>query len=314
MVPIMYFVIPCYCEEEVLPITSLKIEEKLLQLIKAGKVDSKSKILFINDGSNDKSWEIIKSLHNNNNNFVGINLARNVGHQNALMAGLMTAKEYADIVISMDADLQDDIEAVDEMIEKYNNGCDIVYGVRKKRETDSYFKKFSAEFFYKFMKSLGTDIIENHADYRLMSKRVLKVLDEYKEVNLFLRGIIPMIGYKSEIIYYNRHRREAGKSKYPLHKMLFFAIEGITSCSIKLVNLISCIGILISGFSLILLIWVLVQNLNGNTIAGWTSMTISLWFLGGLQMFSIGIVGEYIGKIYLESKRRPRYIIKDFLI
>lgn len=313
MVPIMYMVIPCYCEEEVLPITALKFSSKLQQLCADGKVDSKSKILFVNDGSKDNTWEIIRDLCKSKFCFAGINLSRNVGHQGALMAGLMAAKEQADIVISMDADLQDDIEAVDEMIAAYGNGYDIVYGVRKERTTDSYLKKFTAESFYKLMKTLGTDIVYNHADYRLMSKRALESLSEFKEVNLFLRGIIPMIGYDSTIVYYNRQKREAGESKYPLYRMIFFAIEGITSCSIRLINYIACTGILISVLSFFLLIWMLVENIRGNTIQGWTSMTVSLWFLGGLQMFSLGVVGEYIGKIYLESKHRPRYIIKEFI-
>lgn len=310
---VLYLVIPCYQEEEVLPITSECLRKKMKVLIEEGRIDEKSKILFVNDGSKDSTWQIIRSLHEENNLFTGVNLSRNRGHQNALLAGLFTAREYADIVISMDADLQDDINAIDNMLSAYEQGNDIVYGVRSSRKTDTFFKRFSAESFYRIMKFLGVDVAFNHADYRLMSKRAIEGLEQFKEVNLFLRGLIPLIGYKSTTVEYVREKRAAGKSKYPLKKMLSFALDGITSFSIKPIRIIVNIGFLIFLVSLITLVWTLICKIMGRTVAGWTSILASIWLLGGIQILSIGIIGEYVGKIYNEVKQRPRYIIEEIL-
>ena len=309
----LYVVIPCYNEEAVLPETAKRMKEKMYALIREGRISPYSKVVFVNDGSKDRTWEIIKTLYEHSTLFSGINLSRNRGHQNALMAGLMTVKEYADMVISMDADLQDDIDAIDKMIDKYLEGCDIVYGVRSKRETDTFFKRFTAETFYRLMNSLGVETVFNHADYRLMSKRALYALAEYKEVNLFLRGIVPMLGFKSDIVTYARSERFAGESKYPLKKMLAFAMEGITSLSVRPIRMITGLGIGIFLISIIMLIYSLVRFFSGQTIAGWASIAVSVWTIGGLLLLSVGIVGEYIGKIYLETKERPRYIIESFL-
>lgn len=309
MEKVLYVVIPCYNEEEVLDETAKQIDKKLKSLIKANKISKKSKVMFVNDGSKDKTWEKILNLHEKNLLFTGICLSRNKGHQNALLAGLLTAKNYADVVISMDADLQDDINAIDEMIDKYLAGCDVVYGVRSSRKKDSWFKRFTAETFYKIMKFLGVNIVFNHADYRLTSKRVLEALDGYEEVNLFLRGIFPLIGYTSDVVYYERNKRFAGESKYPLKKMLHFAWDGITSFSVKPIRLILNLGILIFIISLLVTIYCIVVKLVGYTVDGWTFLACSIWLVGGVQMLSLGIVGEYIGKIYSESKKRPRYHI-----
>ena len=309
MEKVLYVVIPCYNEEEVLDETAKQIDKKLKSLIKANKISKKSKVMFVNDGSKDKTWEKILDLHETNSLFTGICLSRNKGHQNALLAGLLTAKNYADVVISMDADLQDDINAIDEMIDKYLADCDVVYGVRSSRKKDSWFKRFTAETFYKIMKFLGVNIVFNHADYRLTSKRVLEALDGYEEVNLFLRGIFPLIGYTSDVVYYERNKRFAGESKYPLKKMLHFAWDGITSFSVKPIRLILNLGILIFIISLLVTIYCIVVKLVGYTVDGWTFLACSIWLVGGVQMLSLGIVGEYIGKIYSESKKRPRYHI-----
>lgn len=310
---ILYVVIPCYNEEEVLEETTKRMKEKMTELIAAKKISNKSKVMYVNDGSKDKTWDIIKKIKERESLFTGITLSRNRGHQNALLGGLMTAKKYADVVISMDADLQDDINAIDEMLEKYNTGCDIVYGVRKARKKDTWFKRFTAESFYKVMKLLGADIIYNHADYRLTSKRVLEEFANFKEVNLFLRGMFPLVGYKSDIVYYERNERFAGQSKYPLKKMLNFAWDGITSFSVKPLRMVCTVGIIILFISITIMIYSLVQKLMGNTVDGWTFLSISIWFIGGLQMISIGIIGEYIGKMYNETKQRPRYIISENL-
>lgn len=310
---ILYVVIPCYKEEEVLPETAKRIKDKMNSLISNRKISEKSRVMFVNDGSTDKTWEIIVDLHNSDKLFAGVNLSRNQGHQNALLAGLMTAKNWADMVISMDADLQDDINAVDAMIDKYYDGCDVVYGVRSSRDTDTFFKKFTAESFYKIMKIMGADIVFNHADYRLMSKRALEGLAEYKEVNMFLRGIVPQIGYKSDIVEYKRNKRFAGESKYPLKKMLAFAFDGLTSFSVKPIKIIRNLGIVISFFGIIALIWSITVKILGHSESGWSSLMASIWFIGGIEIMSIGIIGEYIGKIYKETKERPRYIIKDIL-
>lgn len=311
---ILYVVIPCYNEELVLRETTKRLKEKFDELLKKKVISKKSRVLYVNDGSKDKTWELIENINKEDNTFIGISLSRNRGHQNALVAGLLTAKEYADVVISMDADLQDDINAMDEMLEKYLNGADIVYGVRNKRDKDSFFKKVTAEGFYKFMKIMGVDIVFNHADYRLTSKKVLEEFSSFKEVNLFLRGIFPLIGFKEEIVYYERHERFAGVSKYPLKKMLNFAWDGITSFSVKPLRFICGLGVIILLISLLIMIYSLVQKIFGNTVDGWTFLTISIWFIGGLQMISIGVIGEYIGKIYNETKERPRYIIEKNLL
>ncbi len=309
----LYMVIPCYNEEEVLPETSKRLREKINSLIEKGKIDKESRIVFVNDGSKDRTWEIIKTLHEEDPVFSGINLTRNRGHQNALLAGLMTVMDYADMAISMDADLQDDVDAIDEMIDKYLDGIDIVYGVRSSRAKDTFFKKATAEGFYKIMNSMGANTVFNHADYRLMSKRALEGLSQFQEVNLFLRGIVPMIGYPTDVVYYERGERFAGESKYPLGKMLSFAIEGITSLSTKPIRMITFLGFFIFLVSIGILIYSLVRHFMGATIVGWTTLMVSVWGIGGLILLSLGVVGEYIGKIYLETKARPRFIVEQFL-
>lgn len=314
MKQILYLVIPCYNEEEVLQETAKRLLVKINNMISKEIISKDSKILFVNDGSKDKTWSIIEELHTKDNIFSGINLSRNRGHQNALLAGLMTAKEYADMTISLDADLQDDVDVIDKFVEQYYEGSDVVYGVRSSRQTDTFFKKSTALLFYKFMKGLGVDMVYNHADYRLMSKRALDGLSEFTEVNLFLRGMVPLVGYKYSIVEYERHERFAGESKYPLKKMISFALDGITSLSIKPIRLISGLGFTIFFVSVIALIYSFIVKFIGNTITGWTSLTISIWMLGGVQLLCLGVIGEYIGKIYNETKRRPRFIIADKLI
>ena len=309
----LFCVIPCYNEQEVLPETSSRIRDKLLDLISKNKIDSDSRIVFVNDGSKDATWDIITDLHHKDPVFQGINLSRNMGHQNALLAGLMTVKDSCDCAISLDADLQDDIEAIEAMIDKFNEGVDVVYGVRSKRTTDTFFKRFTAEGFYKVMNSLGANTVYNHADYRLMSRRALLGLAEFGEVNLFLRGIVPMVGYKSDVVYYERAERFAGESKYPLKKMLSFAVEGITSLSTKPIKLITGLGIFIFLVSIAVFIYSLIRYFNNQTVPGWTTTVLSVWFIGGLTMISLGVIGEYIGKIYLETKNRPRFIIESYL-
>ena len=310
----LYIVIPCYNEEEVLEKTSAELKKKMETLIQKKKIDKQSKVIFVNDGSKDKTWDLIQQFYQGDKLFGGIYLSRNRGHQNALLAGLLTVKDDADVVISMDADLQDDIEAIDEMIEKRQEGADIVYGVRNSRKKDSFFKRTTAQGFYRVMTMLGVDVIYNHADYRLTSRRVLDALATYKEVNLFLRGIFPLIGFKSAIVYYERKERFAGQSKYPLKKMLSFAWDGITSFSVKPIRLILNIGIVILILSLLMILYSIIQKILGNTVDGWTFIVCSLWLLGGIQMLSLGIIGEYIGKIYCETKARPRYLVMDYLI
>lgn len=310
---ILYLVIPCYNEEEVLNETAKQLTAKLSGMIERKQISPESKMVFVNDGSKDQTWPIIQELHENNPLVLGINLSRNKGHQNALLAGLMTVKEYADMVISLDADLQDDVDAIDRFVEKYYEGCDVVYGVRSARDTDTFFKKFTAQGFYKLMKLLGVDIVYNHADYRLMSKRALNELENFKEVNLFLRGIVPLIGFKSDVVTYERHERFAGESKYPLKKMLNFAFDGITSFSVKPIRMVTSLGLIIFTISIIMLIFFLITHFSGHTVPGWTTIVISVWAIGGLQLLAIGVIGEYIGKIYMEAKARPKYIIEDFL-
>ena len=310
---ILYVVLPCYNEEEVLPETSSRLLAKMNVLIKSKEIDAKSKILFVNDGSKDKTWEILEKLHQDNSIFSCINLSSNRGHQNALLAGLMYAKDHADMTISMDADLQDDIDAMDEMISYYHKGIDIVYAVRSKRETDTFFKRFTAESFYRVMNTLGVKTVFNHADYRLMSKRALEGLAEFNEVNLFLRGIVPLIGFPTASVYFERSERFAGESKYPLKKMLSFAIEGITSFSTKPIRMVTYASFLSFIISITIFVYSLVQHYQGNTVPGWTSLIVSLWFVGGMLLMAIGIVGEYVGKIYIETKKRPRYLYSDIL-
>lgn len=309
----LYVVIPCYNEEEVLEETTKRLREKLNKLIKDKKISNKSKVMYVNDGSKDNTWELIKKINEKEKLFTGITLSRNRGHQNALLAGLMTAKTYADVVISMDADLQDDINAIDEMIDKYNNGCDIVYGVRSSRKKDTWFKKTTAQGFYKFMKFMGVDVVYNHADYRLTSKKVLDEFENFKEVNLFLRGMFPLVGYKSDVVYYERAERFAGESKYPLKKMLNFAWDGITSFSVRPIRMVLNVGIMIFVVSLLVLLYCLIVKLLGKAVTGWTFVVGSIWLVSGIQMLSLGIIGEYIGKIYSETKARPRFIVSENL-
>ena len=310
---VLYLVIPCYNEEEVLPETTRRLTAKLEGLIQQGQIDPRSKIVYVNDGSKDGTWPLIARLHQENPLVNGINLSRNRGHQNALLAGLMTVKDQADMVISMDADLQDDIDAIDRFIAKYYDGCDVVYGVRSARQTDSWFKRTTAQGFYKLMKFFGVDIVYNHADYRLMSRRALDELEHYEEVNLFLRGLVPLIGFRSDVVPYERHERFAGESKYPLKKMISFALDGITSFSIKPIRFITGLGVCIFVVSLLMLLYFLIVHWTGHTVAGWTSIMVSVWAIGGLQLLAIGIIGEYIGKTYMETKKRPRFIIEEYL-
>lgn len=309
----LYLAIPCYNEEEVLRDSAEKLKNKYNLMMSEGKISSDSRIVFIDDGSKDKTWSIIEELHNENPVFQGIKLSRNRGHQNALLCGLMTLKDKADAVISIDADLQDDINTFDEMVAKYEEGCDVVYGVRSKRETDTFFKRFTAEAFYKILNKMGAKVIFNHADFRLMSKRALEAFAQYKETNIFLRGMVPLIGYKSDIVTYERSERLAGESKYPLKKMLALAWEGITSMSIQPIRMITWLGAVVFAISIIMIIYSLVSFFIGASVSGWASLLCSIWAIGGLQLLAIGIIGEYIGKIYLEAKRRPRFIVEKIL-
>lgn len=309
----LYLVIPCYNEEAVLPETSKRLKEKYTALMNAGKISADSRIVFVNDGSKDRTWEMICDLHKADPVFRGICLSRNKGHQNALMAGLMTVRSECDAAISMDADLQDDINAIDAMVDKYAEGFEVVYGVRSSRKKDTLFKRTTAQGFYKVMKAMGVETVYNHADYRLMSRRALEALSEFDEVNLFLRGIVPLVGFKSTQVTYERGERFAGESKYPLKKMIAFAVEGITSMSVKPIRMISTLGFLVFLVSIGVLIYSIVQKILGNTVPGWAFLAVSIWALGGVQLLSIGVIGEYIGKIYLETKHRPKFIVSDYL-
>lgn len=313
MKDILYLVIPCYNEEAVLHETAKRLKEKISTMISEGMISQKSRIMFVNDGSKDDTWNIIRQLHEKDSVFSGVSLSRNRGHQNALLAGLMTAKEYADMVISLDADLQDDIDAIDKFVEKYYEGYDIVYGVRNKRETDTFFKRNTALAFYKFQALMGVDAVYNHADYRLMSKRALEGLEGFKEVNLFLRGIVPLIGYQYTTVAYDRNERFAGESKYPLKKMLAFALDGITSFSIKPIRFVTMTGFIIFLGSILVILYSFIRKILGFTVGGWAFLACSIWLLGGIELLGLGVVGEYIGKIYNEAKQRPRYIISDIL-
>lgn len=308
--PILYIIIPCYNEEEVLPKTLPLFEKKLLSLIEKNEISNKSRLLFVNDGSRDKTWELIKQ-YSKKEHIEGISQSRNRGHQNAVLAGMMFSKEYADIIISIDCDGQDDINAMDKMIADYKEGFEIVYGVRSSREKDSFFKRFTAESFYKLLKAFGVEVVFNHADYRLMSKKALNAFADFKEVNLFLRGLVPLLGFKTSTVEYVREKRLAGESKYPLKKMLGLAIDGITSLSIKPLRMITSLGFITSILSFIAIIWIIISHIAAKTVPGWASLASIVCFLGGIQLLSIGIIGEYVGKNYLESKRRPRYIISE---
>ena len=309
----VYFVIPCYNEEAVLPETTRRMTDKLNAMRAAGLIGEKSRILYVDDGSKDRTWELVSQFNRENPWVEGVKLSHNRGHQHALLCGLMSALPRCDAAISMDADLQDDIDALDQFVARFREGCDVVYGVRNKRDTDTWFKRTTAEGFYKVMQLLGVDVVFNHADYRLMSKRALEALSEYREVNLFLRGIVPLIGYRSDYVYYDRHERFAGESKYPLKKMLSFALDGITSFSVKPLKLISNLGILISVLSILGLLYALISYFAGWAVTGWTAIVCSIWLLGGLQMLCLGVVGGYIGKIYSEVKARPRYRVEEYL-
>ncbi len=310
----LFIIVPCYCEEEVLPITADKLREKLTSLKTQGLVSGDSRVVFVNDGSTDNTWDIICDLHQNEPEiFSGIDLSRNCGHQNAVLAGLMTVRDICDMAITMDADLQDDVNAVDEMVKRFYEGNHVVYGVRSARKTDTFFKRFTAESFYKFMKAMGTEVVYNHADFRLMSARVINELAQYQEVNLFLRGLVPLIGFKSCNVYYERKTRAAGKSKYPLGKMLSFAVNGITSFSTKPLKLITGIGFFMFIMSLAAFVWAFVVKIIGHSELGWSSTMCSIWLIGGLQLLCLGIIGEYVGKIYSEVKHRPRFTVAEFL-
>ena len=309
--PILYIVIPCYNEQEVLPITAPMFLQKLTDLTAAGKISPDSRVLFVNDGSKDRTWEIINELAASDEHYVGICQSRNRGHQNAVLAGLMEAKSRCDITISIDCDGQDDINAMDAMVDAYRDGCDVVYGVRSKRETDTFFKRFTAESFYKILNAMGAEVVFNHADYRLMSARVLEEFARFREVNLFLRGMVPLVGFKSEVVTYERHERLAGESHYPLSKMLALAFDGITSLSNKPIRLITGSGIFVSLISFIGVIWAIVCAAMGSSVAGWASIVCIVCFMSGVQLVCLGVIGEYIGKIYMETKARPRYIISE---
>ena len=309
--PILYIVIPCYNEQEVLPITAPMFLEKINTLAAAGKISPESRVLFVNDGSRDRTWEIIRALSEQDEHYIGICQSRNRGHQNAVLAGLMEAKDLCDITISIDCDGQDDINAMDAMVEEYLNGCDVVYGVRSSRETDTFFKRATAQGFYKFLAVMGAEVVYNHADYRLISARVLNEFANFKEVNLFLRGLVPLVGFKSSSVSYSRAERMAGESHYPLSKMLALAVDGITSLSVRPLRLITGFGVFVALVSFIGVIWALVTALMGKSVAGWASMTCIVCFVSGVQLICLGIIGEYIGKIYMETKQRPRYIISQ---
>lgn len=311
MQPVLYIVIPCYNEEQVLPITCSMFLEKIKSLVQKEKISDDSRVLFVNDGSKDKTWEIIKQLAKEDFHYKGISQSRNRGHQNAVLAGLMEAKDVCDITISIDCDGQDDINAMDAMVDAYLDGCEIVYGVRSRRDTDTFFKRFTAEGFYKVMNWMGAEVVFNHADYRLVSSRVLQEFANYKEVNIFLRGMFPLVGFKSTSVYYERHERIAGESHYPLSKMLALAFDGITSLSVKPLHLITGLGCGIAVLSFIGVIWSVIVALTGHSVAGWASMTSIVCFIGGVQLICLGVLGEYIGKIYMEVKHRPRYIISE---
>lgn len=311
MTPRLIIVVPCYNEQEVLPITAPMFLAKIKSLAQAGQITQDSRVMFVNDGSRDDTWNIITRLAEEDEHFIGISQSRNRGHQNAVLAGLMTAKDMCDITISIDCDGQDDINAMDGMVAAYHEGCEIVYGVRSRRDTDTFFKRFTAESFYKLLNAMGAEVVYNHADYRLISSRALQELVKFREVNIFLRGMVPLVGFKSTSVYYERSERAAGKSHYPLSKMLALAFDGITSLSIKPIKMIFVLGLIVALISFVGIIWAVVEAILGNTVSGWASTTCIICFLSGVQLISIGVIGEYIGKIYMEVKHRPRYIISE---
>ena len=313
MRPVLYVVVPCYNEQEVLPETSKRLKAKMTALLESGRIDEKSRVMLVNDGSRDRTWAMIEELHESDPLFAGVKLSRNRGHQNALLAGLMTAKEDADVTISMDADLQDDIDAIVRFLDEFEKGSDVVYGVRSERKNDTAFKRITAEGYYKLMKALGVDTVFNHADYRLLTRRALEGLAGYREVNLFLRGMVPLVGFTSSTVMYERHERFAGVSKYPFKKMLALALDGITSLSVKPIRLILGLGVIIFLLSLVMLLYALISKWSGHADTGWTSILASIWMIGGIQLLCLGVIGEYIGKIYSETKQRPRYIIEKIL-
>lgn len=311
--PILYIVIPCYNEQEVLPITSKLFLKKITDLVAAGKISDDSRVLFVNDGSKDKTWSIICDLAKSDKHYIGISQSRNRGHQNAVLAGLMEAKDKCDITISIDCDGQDDINAMDAMVDAYvNDGCEVVYGVRSKRDTDTFFKRFTAESFYKLLNAMGAEVVYNHADYRLMSARVLHEFANFKEVNLFLRGMVPTLGFKTAKVYYERGERLAGESKYPLRKMLAFAMQGVTSFSIKPIRMVTAVGFVFAAAAILAALYTLISHIAGHAVAGWTSTMLSIWLIGGVQLMALGMIGEYVGKIYMEVKRRPRFIVETY--
>ena len=309
--PVLYIVIPCYNEEQVLPITAPLFLQKITDLAAAGKISPDSRVLFVNDGSKDKTWSIICDLAKQDQHYLGISQSRNRGHQNAVLAGLMEAKDRCDITISIDCDGQDDINAMDAMVDAYRDGCEIVYGVRSKRETDTFFKRFTAEGFYKLLNAMGAEVVYNHADYRLMSARALQEFARFREVNLYLRGMVPLVGFKSTVVTYERHERIAGESHYPLSKMLGLAFDGITSLSVKPIRFITGFGVLVAAVSFLGVVWAIIEAMLGATVSGWASTTCIICFVSGVQLICLGVIGEYIGKIYMETKHRPRYIISD---
>ena len=309
----LFLVLPCYNEEAVLPSTARTLRDKMTALTERGLISSDSRVVFVDDGSRDRTWELIGQLHAEDPLFRGISLSRNRGHQNAILAGMMTVKEECDAVITMDADLQDDVDAIDAMLEKLAQGCEIVYGVRSSRKTDTFFKRATAQTFYRLMNFLGAETVNDHADFRLMSAKALRALESFGEVNLFLRGLVPLVGFKSDVVYYERKERTAGETKYPLKKMLTFAFEGITSFSVKPIRMIALLGAVIFIGSIAMLIYSFVRHLTGHTVSGWTSLAVSIWALGGIQLLSLGIIGEYVGKVYLETKKRPRYLVDQYL-
>ena len=309
----LYIVVPCYNEEEVLPITIPEFKRIITELQDKGKISSDSKVLFVNDGSKDKTWELLENEYKASNLIAAVKLARNAGHQNALLAGLSIAKLHADMIVTIDADLQDDVNKIEDMVDEFHNGCDIVYGVRDSRKSDSFFKRATAQGFYKFMKRMGVETVYNHADYRLMSKRAVEELSKYEEVNVFLRGMVPLLGYKTSCVYYSRNKRAAGESKYPLKKMLSFAFDGITSFSIKPINIIVSLGIFVLFVCIVAAIYALVSYFTGHVESGWTSLILSIWFIGGIQLISIGVIGQYVGKVYKEVKKRPKFNIETVL-
>ena len=313
MKPVLYIITPCYNEEEALPHTAPKLMELLAQMAASGKISESSRLTLVDDGSRDATWKVIEALARRYPEVEGLKLAHNAGHQNALWAGMMTVREKADAIVTIDADLQDDVNAIPQFLDKLNEGCDVVYGVRKKRETDTAFKRATAHGFYRFMRSMGADVVDDHADYRLLSRRALDALSEFGEVNLFLRGMVPLLGFKTDIVYYDRGERVAGESKYPLRKMLAFAVEGITSFSVKPIRMVIALGLIFALLGILMALYAIVQAILGHTVSGWASLMVSVWVVGGVQLMALGLIGTYVGKIYTEVKRRPRFIVETYV-